>query len=83
MNSIVKAFVFCHVELEVLKERTRINREIEKKLSKDKLHNKNKFKLLLLGTHGSGKSTYVKQMRIIHGPGYSEHDKRRYVSIIL
>nr|CAH0099484.1 unnamed protein product [Daphnia galeata] len=33
-------------------------------------------------TGGSGKSTFIKQMRIIHGAGYSEEDKRGFIKIV-
>jgi hypothetical protein len=32
--------------------------------------------LFVTGTGESGKSTFIKQMRIIHGAGYSDDDKR-------
>ena len=32
--------------------------------------------LLVVGTGESGKSTFIKQMRIIHGSGYTDDDKR-------
>ena len=35
-----------------------------------------------LGTGESGKSTFIKQMRIIHGTGYSEEDKRAFVKLV-
>ena len=34
---------------------------------------------LLLGTGESGKSTFIKQMRIIHGSGYSEGDRKGFI----
>jgi len=34
------------------------------------------------GTGESGKSTFIKQMRIIHGGGYSESDRRKFVILI-
>ena len=34
------------------------------------------------GTGESGKSTFIKQMRIIHGSGYSEDDKRSFIKIV-
>jgi hypothetical protein len=37
---------------------------------------------LLIGTGESGKSTFIKQMRIIHGTGYSEEDKRSFVKLV-
>ena len=38
--------------------------------------------LLLLGTGESGKSTFIKQMRIIHGSGYSDEDKRGFIKLV-
>ena len=35
-----------------------------------------------LGTGESGKSTFIKQMRIIHGQGYSEDDRRGYIKLV-
>jgi len=34
------------------------------------------------GTGESGKSTFVKQMRIIHGSGYSDDDKRGFIKLV-
>lgn len=34
------------------------------------------------GTGESGKSTFIKQMRIIHGSGYTEDDKRGFIRIV-
>ena len=34
------------------------------------------------GTGESGKSTFIKQMRIIHGAGYSEEDKRGFIKLV-
>ncbi|TGZ55853.1 hypothetical protein CRM22_010285, partial [Opisthorchis felineus] len=33
-------------------------------------------------TGESGKSTFVKQMRIIHGSGYTDDDKRAFIGLI-
>ncbi|KAK2715194.1 guanine nucleotide-binding protein G(q) subunit alpha-like [Artemia franciscana] len=60
------------------KELKRVYQEIERQLKRDQKHPREVVKLLLLGTSGSGKSTFIKQMRIIHGKGYSDEDKRRY-----
>lgn len=35
-----------------------------------------------LGTGESGKSTFIKQMRIIHGVGYSDEDKKEFIPLI-
>ncbi|EDW47600.1 GM21410, partial [Drosophila sechellia] len=34
------------------------------------------------GACESGKSTFIKQMRIIHGSGYSDEDKRGYIKLV-
>lgn len=43
-------------------------------------HNLKCFKFK--GTGESGKSTFIKQMRIIHGSGYSEEDKKGYIKLV-
>lgn len=67
---------------EEAKEQKRINQEIEKQLRKDKRDARRELKLLLLGTGESGKSTFIKQMRIIHGSGYSDDDKRSFIKLV-
>ncbi|XP_041666911.1 guanine nucleotide-binding protein subunit alpha-14-like [Cheilinus undulatus] len=63
-------------------ERLRIHREIEKQLRRDKRDSHRELKLLLLGTGESGKSTFIKQMRIIHGSGYSEADRKGFTRLV-
>uniref|UniRef100_A0ABA3J5U0 Guanine nucleotide-binding protein subunit alpha n=1 Tax=Gadus morhua TaxID=8049 RepID=A0ABA3J5U0_GADMO len=67
---------------EEAKEARRINDEIERQLRRDKRDARRELKLLLLGTGESGKSTFIKQMRIIHGTGYSEDDKRSFTKLV-
>ncbi|KAG8188271.1 hypothetical protein JTE90_012105 [Oedothorax gibbosus] len=67
---------------EEAKEQKRINQEIERQLRKDKRDARRELKLLLLGTGESGKSTFIKQMRIIHGSGYSEEDKKGFIKLV-
>ncbi|XP_069025899.1 guanine nucleotide-binding protein G(q) subunit alpha-like [Embiotoca jacksoni] len=64
------------------KEARRINDEIERQLRRDKRDARREYKLLLLGTGESGKSTFIKQMRIIHGRGYSDDDKRDFTQLV-
>ncbi|XP_017263113.1 guanine nucleotide-binding protein subunit alpha-11-like [Kryptolebias marmoratus] len=63
-------------------ERLRIHKEIEKQLRRDKENLTRELKLLLLGTGESGKSTFIKQMRIIHGKGYSENEKKGFTRLV-
>ncbi|KAM3599391.1 uncharacterized protein V6R79_004814 [Siganus canaliculatus] len=63
-------------------EKLRIHREIERQLRRDKRESHRELKLLLLGTGESGKSTFIKQMRIIHGRGYSEDDRRSFTRLV-
>ncbi|XP_021954765.1 guanine nucleotide-binding protein G(q) subunit alpha isoform X2 [Folsomia candida] len=67
---------------EEAKEQKRINQEIERQLRRDKRDARRELKLLLLGTGESGKSTFIKQMRIIHGSGYSDEDKRTFIKLV-
>ena len=64
------------------REQRKINAEIERQLKKDKRDARRELKLLLLGTGESGKSTFIKQMRIIHGDGYSEEDRKQWRKMI-
>ncbi|KAL7834802.1 hypothetical protein SRHO_G00290490 [Serrasalmus rhombeus] len=64
------------------RESYRIHKEIERQLRMDKNDAHRQLKLLLLGTGESGKSTFIKQMRIIHGKGYSEEDRRDYTRLV-
>jgi guanine nucleotide-binding protein G(q) subunit alpha len=64
------------------REQRRINQEIERQIKKDKRDQRKELKLLLLGTGESGKSTFIKQMRIIHGSGYSDDDKRTFIKLV-
>lgn len=38
--------------------------------------------IVIAGTGESGKSTFIKQMRIIHGSGYSDEDKRGFIKLV-
>lgn len=38
--------------------------------------------LVVAGTGESGKSTFIKQMRIIHGNGYSENDRKQFTRLV-
>ncbi|XP_075169565.1 guanine nucleotide-binding protein G(q) subunit alpha-like [Haematobia irritans] len=59
----------------------RRNKEINKFLEECKHRDKFEIKLLLLGTGQSGKSTFIRQMRIIYDNGYNDEEKRAYIKI--
>ncbi|KAI7898060.1 G protein alpha subunit [Cokeromyces recurvatus] len=58
------------------------NEEIESQLRMEKLNSKNEVKLLLLGAGESGKSTILKQMKLIHDGGFSKDEREAYKEII-
>eukprot|EP00042_Codosiga_hollandica_P056730 m.825352 g.825352 ORF g.825352 m.825352 type:complete len:349 (+) comp59409_c0_seq7:280-1326(+) len=59
-----------------------VHRKIEQQIRADKHANTKELKLLLLGPGESGKSTVVKQMRILHGAGYSPADCAAFKPLI-
>jgi guanine nucleotide-binding protein G(i) subunit alpha len=58
------------------------NDEIESQLKRDRLMAKNEIKMLLLGAGESGKSTVLKQMKLIHHGGYNDSERDSYKEII-
>lgn len=58
------------------------SQEIDKMIEKDKQAMKRQVKLLLLGAGESGKSTFLKQMRIIHGINFESHLIKEYQQVI-
>ncbi|KAI6121804.1 G protein alpha-subunit [Pisolithus sp. B1] len=58
------------------------NDEIENQLRRDKMLAKNEIKMLLLGAGESGKSTVLKQMKLIHHGGYNDSERDSYKEII-
>lgn len=55
---------------------------IDKNLREDGEKAAREVKLLLLGAGESGKSTIVKQMKIIHEDGYTEEECRQYRAVV-
>lgn len=66
------------------REAMRRCRQIDRQLRQDdRAKNwKREMKILLLGAGESGKSTFVKQMRIIHGEDYSDQDRLEFRPLI-
>lgn len=64
------------------KELAKRSKELEKKLQEDVDKEAKTVKLLLLGAGESGKSTIVKQMKIIHQDGYSPEECLEFKSVI-
>ncbi|KAJ7710221.1 heterotrimeric G-protein alpha subunit, GPA1-like protein [Mycena metata] len=58
------------------------NDEIESQLKRDRQMAKNEIKMLLLGAGESGKSTVLKQMKIINADGYNAQEREAYKEII-
>eukprot|EP00731_Ephydatia_muelleri_P017783 Em0010g881a len=71
----------CFLAEEVRLERT-ISKQIDRELQRAKQERDKEYKLLLLGTGESGKSTFIKQMRIIHGQGYTDADRADFRSLV-
>ncbi|XP_007060871.2 guanine nucleotide-binding protein G(t) subunit alpha-3 [Chelonia mydas] len=64
------------------KESARRSKELEKKLHEDAERDARTVKLLLLGAGESGKSTIVKQMKIIHKDGFTDQECMEFRSVI-
>jgi len=56
---------------------------IEAQLKKDRLAMRSEIKMLLLGAGESGKSTVLKQMKLIHEGSYTQEERESYLEIIL
>ncbi|KAH7698027.1 GPA-5 protein, partial [Aphelenchoides avenae] len=67
----------CKTE-KVVDEKMDAHRRIELELKKDRVEEKKLVKILLLGSADSGKSTIVKQMRILHTNGFNETELINY-----
>lgn len=69
------------------KEALSRSKHIDQLLSKDKQLYKRTQKILLLGSGESGKSTFLKQMKIIHGEGFTkehivEYQQTIYMNVV-
>ena len=60
----------------------RANDAIEQQLNMGKQKEKNEIKLLLLGAGESGKSTVLKQLRLLHQGGFTHQERLQYSQVI-
>ncbi|KAH1000605.1 hypothetical protein HUJ04_012912 [Dendroctonus ponderosae] len=67
---------------EDIRSQKRISDQINRQLAKEKQVYRATHRLLLLGAGESGKSTIVKQMRILHVDGFSEREKKQKIEDI-
>ncbi|KAJ7338679.1 hypothetical protein JRQ81_012581 [Phrynocephalus forsythii] len=66
-------------EREAEKEARRVSKSIDRVLKEQKREYKQTHRLLLLGAGESGKSTIVKQMRILHVNGFNSEEKKQKI----
>ncbi|KAJ1822838.1 guanine nucleotide-binding protein subunit alpha [Coemansia sp. RSA 2598] len=71
----------CGASKEDLDEK-RANDEIDNQLRKERMNLRNEVKMLLLGAGESGKSTIIKQMKLIHDGGYSQDERESFKEVI-
>ncbi|CAG5898516.1 guanine nucleotide-binding protein subunit alpha-13b [Menidia menidia] len=64
------------------REQLQKSRDIDKCINRDKTYVKRLVKILLLGAGESGKSTFLKQMRIIHGQDFDQKAKEEFRATI-
>lgn len=81
MTSLVHCCLQCKYSDEEIEQ---INRsmKIDKAIEREKQNNRRQVKLLLLGAGESGKSTFLKQMRIIHGVKFETEAIHEFQSIV-
>jgi len=58
------------------------NEDIENQLKKEEAAARSEVKMLLLGAGESGKSTIIKQMKLIHDGGYNNDERESFKEII-
>jgi len=64
------------------REQMQKSKDLDRKIRQDGEQAAREVKLLLLGAGESGKSTIVKQMKIIHENGYTEDDCKQYKAVV-
>ncbi|XP_074647772.1 guanine nucleotide-binding protein subunit alpha-12-like [Tubulanus polymorphus] len=80
MADLSRIFSCCITDYE--KEQRARSKDIDKDIAKQKQLFRRTIKILLLGTGESGKSTFLKQMRIIHGTDYNEEARKSFKTTV-
>ncbi|KAI9311529.1 G-alpha protein [Dichotomocladium elegans] len=71
----------CCQSAEQVEEKQR-NEEIEAQIKRDRADMRKEIKVLLLGAGESGKSTILKQMRLIHDGGFTPEERESFKEVI-
>ncbi|KAK9452401.1 guanine nucleotide binding protein, alpha subunit [Limtongia smithiae] len=71
----------CGMSTEESEDKRR-NDEIDTRLKNDRLRKRSEIKVLLLGAGESGKSTIIKQMKLIHQGGYTSAERAEFREIV-
>jgi len=74
-------FEGCCLSEEEADQKSR-SKKIDKQLAQEKAQLRRQVKILLLGAGESGKSTFLKQMRIIYGKDFSAEDLNEFKPIV-
>jgi len=72
----------CGEQPEPDEKTSKRSKEIEEELKKARRQAESKVKLLLLGTGDSGKSTFVKQMKVLHKDGFSTSEIAKFQGVL-
>ncbi|CAO3693838.1 hypothetical protein G6F70_001692 [Rhizopus microsporus] len=71
----------CCQSTEQVEEKQR-NQEIDAQIKRDRVNMRKEIKMLLLGAGESGKSTILKQMKLIHDGGYTPEERESFKEVI-
>ena len=79
--SAIMVFDACCLSQEEAEQKAR-SRKIDRQIAHEKVQYRRQVKVLLLGAGESGKSTFLKQMRIIHGQDFDNDALNEFRPII-
>ena len=79
--SAIMVFDACCLSQEEAEQKAR-SRKIDRQIAQEKVQYRRQVKVLLLGAGESGKSTFLKQMRIIHGQDFDNDALNEFRPII-